>query len=160
MKVNSVRSGQPGINGQEYAALPIPLPPTKAEQEAIAAALSDADALIDSLEQLIAKKRHIKQGAMQELLTGRKRLAGFSGEWEVKSLGEIGESLIGLTYKPSDVKSNGLLVLRSSNVFEGSLRFEDNVFVDLQVSERIIVREGDILICARNGSRDLIGKCA
>jgi len=59
----------------------MPLPPTKSEQEAIAAALSDADALIESLEQLIAKKRNIKQGAMQELLTGKRRLPGFSGEW-------------------------------------------------------------------------------
>ena len=64
-----------------------PLPPTKAEQEAIAEALSDADALIESLEQLIAKKRQLKQGAMQELLTGKKRLPGFSGEWEVKPIG-------------------------------------------------------------------------
>jgi type I restriction enzyme S subunit len=66
--------------------LPIP---TKAEQEAIAEALSDADALIESLEQLITKKRQIKQGAMQELLTGKKRLPGFSGEWEVKKLGDV-----------------------------------------------------------------------
>ena len=56
------------------------LPPTKAEQEAIAEALSDADALIESLEQLIAKKRQLKQGAMQELLTGKKRLPGFNGK--------------------------------------------------------------------------------
>ena len=56
--------------------------PTKvAEQQAIAAALSDADALIESLEQLLAKKRQIKQGAMQELLTGKRRLPGFSGGW-------------------------------------------------------------------------------
>jgi len=67
----------------------VPLPPTKAEQEAIAAALSDADTLIESLEQLITKKRQIKQGAMQELLTGKKRLPGFSGEWVKKTLGEI-----------------------------------------------------------------------
>ncbi|MDQ8180362.1 restriction endonuclease subunit S [Pelagicoccus sp. SDUM812005] len=60
----------------------IPLPPTKAEQEAIAEALSDADALIESLEHLIAKKRQIKQGAMQQLLTGQKRLPGFTGEWK------------------------------------------------------------------------------
>ncbi len=58
------------------------------EQEAIATALSDADAWIESLEQLIAKKRQIKQGAMQELLTGKRRLPGFSGEWEVKRLGD------------------------------------------------------------------------
>lgn len=55
----------------------IPLPPTKAEQEVIAEALSDADALIESMEQLLAKKRHVKQGAMQELLAGNKRLPGF-----------------------------------------------------------------------------------
>ena len=67
----------------------VPLPPTKAEQDAIAEALSDADALIESLEQLIAKKRHLKQGAMQELLTGKKRLPGFSGEWEVKRIGDL-----------------------------------------------------------------------
>jgi type I restriction enzyme S subunit len=89
IKVNSMRSGQPGINGREYASLLIPLPPTKAEQEAIAEALSDADALTEALEQLIAKKRHLKQGAMQELLTGKKRLPGFSGEWEVKRWGDV-----------------------------------------------------------------------
>ena len=64
---------------QTFANFAFALPPTKAEQEAIAEALSDADALIESLEQLLAKKRQIKQGAMQELLTGKKRLPGFSG---------------------------------------------------------------------------------
>jgi len=80
--VNSMRSGQPGINGHEYSQLPIPLPPTIAEQTAIAAALSDADALIQSLEKLIAKKRLIKQGAMQKLLKPKEG-------WVVKKLGEI-----------------------------------------------------------------------
>jgi type I restriction enzyme S subunit len=70
-------------------AIPIPLPSTLAEQEAIASALSDADAWIESLEQLIAKKRQIKQGAMQELLTGKRRLPGFSGEWEECNVGEV-----------------------------------------------------------------------
>ena len=68
---------------------PMPLPPTLAEQEAIAVALSDADALIAALEALIAKKRQIKQGAMQELLTGKKRLPGFSGEWEEKAISDM-----------------------------------------------------------------------
>lgn len=63
--------------------------PPKAEQEAIAEALGDADALIESLERLVAKKRQLKQGAMQELLTGRRRLPGFSGEWEVKRWGNL-----------------------------------------------------------------------
>ena len=67
----------------------MPLPPTPNEQDAIAAALSDADALIESLERLIAKKRDIKHGTMQELLTGKKRLPGFKGKWETKTLGEL-----------------------------------------------------------------------
>lgn len=86
IKINSMRSGQPGINGNEYGRLPIPLPPTLAEQKAIATALSDADELIADLEKLIAKKKAIKEGAMQELLrppqSGGKRLPGFDGEWE------------------------------------------------------------------------------
>jgi type I restriction enzyme S subunit len=77
------------LNQRGLSNLPIPLPPTLAEQEAIAEALSDADALIDSLEQLIAKKRLIKQGAMQELLTGKRRLPGFSREWEVKPFDDV-----------------------------------------------------------------------
>jgi len=77
--------------------VPIPLPPTRAEQEAIAGALSDADALIESLEKLIAKKRQIKQGAMQELLTGKTRLPGFSGEWSTHELSELGSWKGGMT---------------------------------------------------------------
>ena len=77
---NSVRSGQPGINSREYGSLRLPLPPLP-EQRAIAAALCDVDGLIGSLEALIAKKRAIKQAAMQELLTGKIRLPGFQGEW-------------------------------------------------------------------------------
>lgn len=61
------------------------------EQQAIAAALSDADGVVAGLERLIAKKRLIKQGAMQDLLTARRRLPGFSGEWEVKRLADLGE---------------------------------------------------------------------
>ncbi len=65
----------------------IPSPFLCIEQRAIATALSDVDALITSLDKLIAKKRDIKQATMQQLLTGRMRLPGFSGEWEVKKLG-------------------------------------------------------------------------
>ena len=67
---------------------PLPCPPLE-EQRAITIALSDADALIESLDRLIAKKRAIKQAAMQQLLTGQTRLPGFTGEWETKRLGEL-----------------------------------------------------------------------
>jgi type I restriction enzyme S subunit len=79
----------PIVNKSEFEETLIPLPPKIAEQTAIATALSDTDGLISSLERLIAKKRAIKQGAMQELLTGKKRLPGFTGKWEDKALGEI-----------------------------------------------------------------------
>jgi type I restriction enzyme S subunit len=81
-------------------------------------------------------------------------------DWEVKRLSEVGESVIGLTYSPANVKSNGTLVLRSSNVQNGKLSFDNNVYVDMDLPSRVIVKENDILICVRNGSRQLIGKCA
>jgi len=77
----------------------IPLPPTLPEQRAIATALSDVDALIRRIGALIDKKRAIKQGAMQELLTGKRRLEGFGGEWEIKTLGEICDIVSGGTPK-------------------------------------------------------------
>ena len=67
----------------------VAIPRTEAEQRAIATALSDVDALLGGLDRLIAKKRDLKQAAMQQLLTGQTRLPGFSGEWEVKRLNEI-----------------------------------------------------------------------
>ncbi len=85
----SVGSTMINLNQGTLGNLLVPLPPTKAEQEAIAEALSDADALIESLDQLLAKKRQLKQGAMQELLTGKKRLPGFNGEWRMRQIGEV-----------------------------------------------------------------------
>ena len=99
-----VDAARPNISLGDLRRFLIPLP-TKAEQEAIAEALSDADALIESLEQLLAKKRNLKQGAMQHLLTGKKRLPGFSGDWEVERLGDVTELIPGGVYgeeKPRD----------------------------------------------------------
>lgn len=171
-------SGQTGIELPALKAYPIPLPPKK-EQIAIAQVLSDVDKLIDELKKLITKKQAIKTATMQHLLTGRTRLPPFAlcedgsqkgykpselGEipedWEVVKLGEIGQTVIGLTYSPKDVSEFGTLVLRSSNVQNGKLAYHDNVFVNMQLPERVMVKEGDILVCVRNGSRQLIGKCA
>ena len=81
-------------------------------------------------------------------------------DWEVVTLGDIGQTVIGLTYSPNDVADFGTLVLRSSNVQNGKLAYADNVYVNMGLPERVIVKQGDILICVRNGSRQLIGKCA
>lgn len=78
----------PSLNGSQIADLVYTFPKLE-EQSAIASALSDTDSLIEKLEKLIEKKKNIKQGAMQELLTGKKRLAGFSGKWESKVLGDL-----------------------------------------------------------------------
>lgn len=85
----TAKSSVDSVRREMIARMQIPLPPTVAEQQAIASALSDADALIKSLEQLLAKKRQIKQGAMQELLTGKRRLPGFEGEWVQCALGDL-----------------------------------------------------------------------
>ena len=89
------------------------------------------------------------------------RFPEFSGEWERKKLGDIGTTLIGLTYSPQDVvPSDGTIVLRSSNIKGGLLDYTDLVKVNKKIKESIITRTNDILICARNGSARLIGKNA
>ncbi|TAK21452.1 MAG: restriction endonuclease subunit S [Chloroflexota bacterium] len=141
---NSMRSGQPGINGQEYAALIVPLPPTIAEQEAIAEALGDADALIESLEELIAKKCLIKQGAMQELLTGKRRLPGFSGEWEVKRLGSVLRFQVGSPFMSSffNDKNQGLRLVRNRD-----LKSDDQTFYySGAFNHEFLVYDGDVLV--------------
>lgn len=80
---------QTNLKKEDVLNCKVSFPRSSAEQQAIAQVLSDTDELIGSLDGLIAKKRRIKEGAMQELLTGKKRLAGFSGVWEVKKLGEF-----------------------------------------------------------------------
>jgi type I restriction enzyme S subunit len=85
----TAKSSVDSVRREMIARMVIPIPPTKAEQEAIATALSDVDALITALDRLIAKKRDIKQAAMQELLTGKRRLPGFCEEWTMSQIGEI-----------------------------------------------------------------------
>jgi len=120
-----------GISKTNIARIQIPLPPTLAEQERIATALSDVDRLIASLEKLIAKKRNIKQGAMQELLTGKKRLPGYGNingkpvgykktevgvipeDWESKQLGELFEITSSKRVFQSEWKMEGIPFYRA-----------------------------------------------
>lgn len=102
-RINELRTvgAQPAISMANLKKYKIPLPPLS-EQRAIATALSDMDALISGLDQLITKKRGIKQAAMQQLLSGQQRLLGFSGEWEVKRLGDIFNIFAGGDFEPSN----------------------------------------------------------
>jgi type I restriction enzyme S subunit len=98
----SGKSGVPGVNRNDLHVETVTLPVEIPEQRAIATALSDVDTLLAALDRLIAKKRDLKQAAMQQLLTGQTRLPGFEGKWERKRLGEVlkvrhGKSQHGIT---------------------------------------------------------------
>lgn len=81
-------------------------------------------------------------------------------KWETVKLKDIGEGCIGLTYAPADVSDAGIIVLRSGNIQDGKLDFSDVVRVNKKVSGKLRIKNGDILICSRNGSSKLVGKSA
>ena len=157
--------------------IPIQLPPL-AEQRAIAAFLDRETAKIDSLvakkEQLIELlqekrtaliSRAVTEGLVPNVSTkdsGVEWLGEIPSHWEVKRLKNVGKAEIGLTFSLADVvdQDEGLLVLRASNISDGRIVDDDNVYVQCSVPEKLITKVGDILICSRSGSRALIGKNA
>ena len=80
--------------------------------------------------------------------------------WEWCNLSMIGTTNIGLTYHPTDIKSNGIMVLRSCNIVNDKIDLSDLVRVETTIRENQFAQKNDILICARNGSKALVGKCA
>lgn len=134
----------------EMEGFQFPLPPTLAEQEAIAGALSDADALIESLEQLVAKKRQIKLGAMQELLTGKRRLPGFATSSSTKQseAGTIPEDW-GIAF----VKDFAHITTGSRNTQDRVEDGEYPFFVRSQIVERInsYSFDGEAVLTAGDG---------
>jgi len=150
------RAAQPNLFLNNIEKLLTPLPPTKAEQEAIAEALSDADAHIESLEQLIAKKRQIKQGAMQELLTGKRRLPGYSGKWETKRLDELGQWTGGMTpsmRNPAYWTPGTVPWISSGDVKAARLTTTSFSISDLAVKQRAttVLPKGSIILVTRSG---------
>jgi type I restriction enzyme S subunit len=106
----TAKSSVDSVRRNMIANMEILLPPLP-EQRLIATALSDADAYIAALEKLLTKKRAIKQGAMQELLTGKRRLPGFSGEWEEKALGEALKVGHGKSQREIEIEGGGYPIL-------------------------------------------------
>ncbi len=104
---NSQTGTLTNLNKAAARAIPIPVPKLISEQRAIAAALSDVDALLAGLDRLAVKKRDLKQAAMQQLLTGQTRLPGFQGEWEVKRLGEHVSFLKNGVHSRAELMTNG-----------------------------------------------------
>lgn len=150
----TAKSSVDSVRMEMIADMQIPLP-TKAEQTTIAAALSDADALITSLEKLITKKHNIKQGAMQELLTGKKRLPGFSGKWEVKKLGEIADIFKGSGLSKSKLNPSGIhKCVLYGELFTTYSQVIKNVISRTNADEGVLSKKGDILM---PGSTTTIG---
>ena len=142
----------------------IAFPPFE-EQKKIAEALSGVDDLIVALDEAIAKKQQIKEGLMQQLLTGKNHLPGFGGEWREAELKEFGYMIRGVSYKPEDSslkpEDGYVRLLRSNNIQEGKMVYADYVYVkSANIADYQYMKDGDILICMANGSKQLVGKAA
>jgi type I restriction enzyme S subunit len=150
------------ISQSNLKGVSVPVPPS-VEQRAIAGALSDADALIESLEQLIAKKRQIKQGSMQALLTGKQRLPGFGDEWKEITLGDLGSTYGGLTGKTKADFGDG------AGRYVTFMNVMSNVVIDSQAFERVKispsesqnrVMRGDLLFNGSSETPEEVALCA
>ena len=151
-KANSVKLPQLTVGDTDNYL--IPLPSIKVQEE-IVEILDSFTNLIDALNEELSLRQKQFEYYREKLLT-------FDDDVEKFIVTEVAQLKSGLTYKPSDVSDKGILVLRSSNIKNGFLSYDDNVFVkeSTKISDRSIVRCNDILICVRNGSKKLVGKCA
>jgi type I restriction enzyme S subunit len=152
----------PHISPGDIRSFKVAVPPTNAEQRQIGRALSDADSLIDSLEQLLTKKRQIKQGAMQELLTGKRRLPDFEAAWSDGVLGDVVAELVaGVSVNsdpagggdgvPSVVKTSAL----KGGVFDSS---ECKPIVQADLGRAATPLRQDTLLISRMNTPDLVGE--
>lgn len=166
----------PHFDGKYFLDTPIAFP-NYDEQTAIAEYLDEVtgkiDALVDEKQAQVDELRAYRTSLITETVTrglnpdaplrpsGIDWLGDIPQHWETSKLKYIGEARNGLTYSPDDIceQGKGVLVLRSSNIQNEQLCLEDNVYVSKEVDE-LMMKEGDILICSRNGSASLVGKCA
>jgi len=147
------RVNQTHLLNHVFRNCPLPIPPKVAEQEAVAGALSDVDELIGSLDQLIAKKRDLKQATMQQLLTGQTRLHGFHGEWEVKALSEVCWFQEGPGVRNTQFTASGIKLLNGTNIFRGVLNLDStNRFISEKEGRgayaHFLADEGDIVLAS------------
>lgn len=152
-------SSQPNLSAKDVGNFNVIFPPTIEEQQRIANVLSDVDTLIANLEKLIAKKKNIKQGAMQQLLTGRKRLPGFApakptykqtelgmipADWDVKTFKKVATLINGRAYSQNELLDHGKYrVLRVGNFGTNDSWYYSN----LELPEKMYCNKGDLLYC-------------
>lgn len=174
---SGIREGQWDLSPEEFSKTLILLPPFE-EQQKIADHLDKKCAEIDSLSSDIQLQISILEDYKKSIITeavtkglnpdvemkdsGIEWIGKIPFDWKILKVKNIGEYRNGLTYSPMDLtdEKEGTLVLRSSNVQNGKIILEDNVYVSCSIRPDLMVKQGDILICSRNGSRDLVGKNA
>lgn len=154
IRITSQRSGQPGVNAQEYGEYDL-FAPSKEEQQRIGHFLRGIDNLIT-----LHQRQPFLHSPPDISLIVQLTPPFYTFSWEQRKLTEFVEFFSGLTYTPNDVQENGTLVLRSSNVSNGEVVDADNIYVNPQVINSENVKVGDIVVVVRNGSRSLIGKHA
>lgn len=158
----SESTGVPQLTGPQIAGYSIALPPSPRETHQIAEALSSADALIDSLEQLLAKKRQIKQGAMQELLTGKRRLPGFDRPWRSVQLSQLGLFFKGAGIKRDEASTGDLPCVRYGEIYTAHsdyIRiFKSWISPDVALTSTKL-QQGDLLFAGSGETKEEIGKC-
>ena len=154
IRITSQRSGQPGVNAQEYGEYDL-FAPSKEEQQRIGHFLRGIDNLIT-----LHQRQPFLHSPPDISLIVQLTPPFYTFSWEQRKLTEFVEFFSGLTYTPNDVQENGTLVLRSSNVSNGEVVDADNIYVNPQVVNSENVKVGDIVVVVRNGSRSLIGKHA
>ena len=154
----SVGSLSPTINWRDLAKMEFNLPP-KEEQQKIAQVVWSINDTIDSYQKLLDETENLIKGRFVEMFGD---LDTNPHNYPIRKLSEIASYWNGLTYKPADVTEDntGTLVLRSGNIQNGELCFEDNVRVGCEIKDKLYVRDNDILMCSRNGSAALVGKTA
>ncbi len=158
----TAKSSVDSVRMDMISAMQIPVSPIH-EQYNIASALSDADALIESLDGLIAKKRAVKLATMQKLLTGERRMSGFTKPWEHKLLGELGEFAKGQGIKADDVTDDGVACIRYGELYTRYRNYFTQVAsrIPLRVAAQALrIRKGDLLFPASGETAEEIGMCA
>ena len=136
--------------------------PSLQEQERIANFLTKVDKIIEKQEEKVKNLENYKKGMMQKIFSQEIRFKDENGEeypeWEEKKLGELGVFFRGHSYNSNDVIDEGLLVLRSNNINNNKINYDDLQFVKKKCNDNIKLKDKDIIICMANGSKKLVGK--
>ncbi|HFI0352226.1 TPA: restriction endonuclease subunit S [Streptococcus suis] len=160
-------TGVPQLTVPQLSAYRIYFPFDIQEENQIGTFFSTLDQHITLHQRKLDKLKSVKQAYLSEMFPAegervpKRRFPGFTDDWELRRFSELAEIRRGLTYSPTSIRKEGVRVLRSSNIDEDTFTFgEDDVFVDKWVVKIPLVKEGDILITAANGSSRLVGKHA